>query len=153
MPDRHPNETRPTALILPRAFLRMCRRNFRRVKIADSSGAGLTGEQLLVRTLVFRRLLRRGVLAPDEQYVGLLLPPSVPAVVANAALALDRRVAVNLNYTVSSDVMNVCIQRCGIRHVLSSRRVMEKFDFHLDAELVYLEDFKDRVTWRDKLAA
>ena len=36
--------------------------------------------------------------------------------------------------------MNDCIGQCGIRHVLTSRRVMERFDLKLDAELVYLED-------------
>ena len=45
-----------------------------------------------------------------------------------ATVTIDRRVAVNLNYTVSSDVMNICIGQCGIRHVLTSRRVMEKLD-------------------------
>ena len=60
----------------------------------------------------------------------------------------------NLNYTVSSEVMNDCIAQCGIRHVLTSRRVMERFrPSKLDAELVYLEDFKDKVTLGDKLVA
>ena len=58
--------------------------------------------------------------------MGVLLPPSVAAVVANAALAIDRRVAVNLNYTMTPEVINDCISQCGIRHVFSSRRVMER---------------------------
>lgn len=140
-------------MVPPRSFLRTCRRNRKRAKIADSSGAELTGGQLLLRTLILRRLLRREVLGEDEQHVGLLLPPSVGAVVTNAALSLDRRVAVNLNYTVSCDVMNACIRQCDVRHVLTSRKVMEKFDFQLDAELVYLEDFRDKVTLADKLLA
>ena len=69
---------------------------------------------LLTRTLVLRRLLRRHVLAADEQFVGVLLPPSVGGVVTNAALAIDRRMAVNLNYTASSEVMNSCINT--VRH-------------------------------------
>ena len=77
--------------------------------------------------------MRREVLAKDERYVGLLLPPSVGGVLANAALTLDGRVAVNLNYTVSSDVMNQCIDVAGIRHVLTSRRVMKKLDLKIDA--------------------
>ncbi len=140
-------------MVPPRKFLRMCRDNLRRTKIADSSGVELTGGQLLMRTLILRRILRREVLGDDERHVGLLLPPSVPAVVTNAAISIDRRIAVNLNYTVSSDVMNFCLKQCEIRHVLTSRKVMEKFDFQLDAELVYLEDFKDKVTVADKLAA
>jgi acyl-[acyl-carrier-protein]-phospholipid O-acyltransferase/long-chain-fatty-acid--[acyl-carrier-protein] ligase len=121
-------------------------------KVADSTGLDLTGAGLLARAWVVRRLLRR-VLAAEEQQVGVLLPASVGGVVVNAALALDRRVAVNLNYTVSSEVMNDCIAQCGIRHVLTSRRVMERFNLDLHVEMVYLEDCLRRVTWRDKLAA
>jgi acyl-[acyl-carrier-protein]-phospholipid O-acyltransferase/long-chain-fatty-acid--[acyl-carrier-protein] ligase len=123
----------------------------RAAKVADSSGAELTGAGLLTRAILVRRLLRRLVLARDEQQVGVLLPPSVGGVVVNAALGLDRRVAVNLNYTVTSEVMNDCIAQCGIRHVLTSRRVMERFGLKLDAELVYLEDFLGKITLADKL--
>lgn len=140
-------------MILPRKFLRMCRRRMRAPKVADSMGTELSGAGLLLRTLVLRRLLRREVLAPDEQCVGVILPPSAPGVVVNAALSIDRRIAVNLNYTVSSEVMNDCIAQCGIRHVLTSRRVMERFDFKLDAKVVFLEDFKDSARLTDKIAA
>jgi acyl-[acyl-carrier-protein]-phospholipid O-acyltransferase/long-chain-fatty-acid--[acyl-carrier-protein] ligase len=139
-----------------RAFLRTARRSRRRAKVADSAGAepaGLSGGALLVRTLILRRILRREVLTKDEKQVGILLPPSVAGVLANAALSLDRRVAVNLNYTVSSDVMNACIAGAGIRHVLTSRRVMEKLHLEIDAELVYMEDFRDQVRRIDKLIA
>jgi acyl-[acyl-carrier-protein]-phospholipid O-acyltransferase/long-chain-fatty-acid--[acyl-carrier-protein] ligase len=136
-----------------RSFLRMCRSCRRRPKVADSTGAELTGGQLLIRSLILRRLLRRHVLAKGEARVGLLLPPSVPAVVANAALAIDRRVSVNLNYTLSSEVMNLCIAKAGIRHVLTSRKLIEKLQLDVHAELVCLEDFADKVTWRDKLSA
>ncbi len=142
-----------TKCALTPKFLRTCRRQMRRLKVADSTGAKLSGAGLLTRTLILRRLLRREVLAPDERNVGLLLPPSVAAVVANAALAIDRRVAVNLNYTFASEVIGDCIAQCGIRHVLTSRRFIEKTGLKLDAEMVYMEDFKDKVAWTDKLVA
>ncbi len=113
----------------------------------------MTGGSLLMRTLIFRRLLLREVLAPDERFVGLLVPPSAGGVLANAATTLCRRVAVNLNYTVPSETLNYCIAQCGIRHVLTSRRFMERFNFKLDAELVYLEDLREKVTTADKLVA
>ena len=138
---------------LPRKFLRMCRGALLRSKVADSSGADLSGAKLLMGTLVFRRLLRREVLGRDEQQVGLLLPPSVGSVLANAALTIDRRVAVNLNYTVSAEVMNQCIAQCGIRHVLTSPRLLERFPLKIDAEVVYLEDLREKITWADKLIA
>ncbi|MHB1034165.1 MAG: acyl-[ACP]--phospholipid O-acyltransferase [Pirellulales bacterium] len=140
-------------MILPRAFLRMCRRNSRRPKLADTTGAQLTGGEVLMRTLILRRLLMREVLAADEKFVGVLLPPSVGGMLANAALPLAGRIPVNLNYTVSSEVMDACLAQCGIRHVLTSRKVIERLKLDIHAELVYLEDFKDRVTRADKLAA
>jgi acyl-[acyl-carrier-protein]-phospholipid O-acyltransferase/long-chain-fatty-acid--[acyl-carrier-protein] ligase len=111
-----------------------------------------TGGTLLMRSLIFRRLLSRHVLADDERFVGVLLPPSVGAVLTNAAIALMRRVTVNLNYTVSSEILNYCIRECGIRHVLTSRRFMERMDFDIDAELVYLEDLREKVRPADKVA-
>ena len=136
---------------LPRAFLRSCRRWRKRSKVADSTGVDLTGGQLSARTLVLRRILLREVLEPDERFVAILLPPSVAAVVANAVLTLTHRVAVNLNYTSSSEILNYCLGQCKIRKVLTSRRFLEKLDVQLDAELVFLEDFKDRATLGDKI--
>jgi acyl-[acyl-carrier-protein]-phospholipid O-acyltransferase/long-chain-fatty-acid--[acyl-carrier-protein] ligase len=135
----------------PRQFLRNCRRVGSQPKVADSTGAELTGSQLLVRTLIMRRLLLREVLSPDEKYVGLILPPSAAGVIANIALPLMNRIGVNLNYTAASAVVNNCIEQCGIRHVLTSRKLMERLKLDLKAEIVYLDDFKEKVTLADKL--
>ena len=116
-------------------------------------GTKLTGGQLLLRTLVLRRILAREVLADDEKNVGLLLPPSAGGVVANAVLPLMKRVGVNLNYTLSPALIDNCIRQCGIRHVLTSRRFMERVKIDVKAELVYLEDFANKVTLADKLSA
>lgn len=131
-------------------MIRTCRKRLFGWKVADSTGDSLTGGQLLTRTLVVRRLLRREVLADDEKYVGLLLPPSNAGAVVNAAVAMDKRVAVNLNYSVSSSVLNACIERAGIKHVLTSRRVLDKLGLEIDAEVFCLEDLKDKVTLTDK---
>ncbi len=139
-------------MVLPRTMIRKCRKALFRWKVADSSDQSLTGGQLLMRAFILRRLLLREVFAADEKYVGVLLPPSCGAVVVNAAIALSGRVASNLNYTVSADVMNKCIAKAGIRHVLTSKRVMDKLGMKLNAKIVLLEDFKEKVTKADKLA-
>lgn len=122
-------------------------------KLADSAGTVLSGGGALTKSLALARLLRREVLAPDERFVGVLLPPSVPGVLANAALALAGRVAVNLNYTLSAEALNHCVKTAGIRRVLTARRVLDRLPIEVDAELVPLEDFRERVTLADKLAA
>lgn len=136
-------------LVPPRRFLRRCRRNLSKIKAADSSGTQLNGGKLLAGSLVMKRLLKRHVFGPDENTIGVLLPPTVAGTVINAALALSRKVAVNLNYTLSEKDINHCIRTAGIKHIITSKRMMEKLSLDLDAELVYAEDLKEKTTSLD----
>ncbi len=70
---------------LPKLFMRRCREKGIRTKIADSTGSHY-GERLLLRSLVLRRIFVNKVLDADEKFVGVLLPPTVPAAVTNLAL-------------------------------------------------------------------
>ena len=140
-------------LTLPRRFLRMCRKSMWRTKLVDSSNQVVTGGQLLLRSLILRRLLARKVLAPDEKFVGVLLPPAVGGAIVNATLSLMGRVAVNLNYTASRETIASCIKQAGIKHVLSSRLFLTKLKMEVDAEVVYLEDLRPTVNWVDKATA
>ncbi|MFW6168879.1 MAG: AMP-binding protein [Planctomycetota bacterium] len=138
--------------LLTEEFVRSCKKQRFRPKAADSSGLEVSGGQMLMRTLILRRFLRREILADGETNVGILLPPSVPALAVNAALSLDHRVAVNLNYTASPQVIDSCIERAGIRHVLTSRRVMSKLGIQLNTDLIMLEDVPEQLSLTDKLA-
>lgn len=141
-----------STMLVTQSFIRQCKSRGSQPKIADSSGTEFSGTVTLLRALILRRLLRRE-LGPDEKYVGLLLPPSVPGFLANLALALDCRISANLNYTVSSDVMNACIRAAGIKHVITSRKFMDKMDFQLEAQIIYLEDLKEKPTATDKIVS
>jgi len=138
-------------LVPVRQFIRQCRRSARRFKAADSSGAELAGGRLLAGAFAFVRVLRRAVLAEDEPRVGLLLPPSVGGCIANMSVALLRRTSVNLNYTLTDGQINYCVKKAGIRHVLTSRKFLEKRPLALEgAQFVFLEDLKEKVTGLDK---
>ncbi len=138
-------------MVPARRFLRIARRSPWQKKVADISGVELRSLSLVTTALALRRVLRREVFSSDEPNVGVLLPPSVGGVVVNAALALDRRTVVNLNYTLSSDLINHCIRTAGLKHVLTSRRVLERFSFDLQAEVICLEDVRPRIRLTDKL--
>ena len=119
----------------------------------DSTGETLTGGRLLARTLALRRWLRRRGLDPGEEYVGLLLPPSAAGLVANLALALDRRVSVNLNYTASASILNHCIRQAGLRRLLTSRVFLARTGLELDAECICLEDIAPQITTTERWSA
>lgn len=123
------------------------------MKVADSTGVKLSSRDLLIRSMALRRFLLREVLADDEKRVGVFLPPTVPAVAVNLALSLAGRVAVNLNYTASSSQLKQCCELAGLKHVLTSRKFVEKIGLDVGAPQVFLEDVRDKITLGDKLSA
>ena len=141
-----------------------CRRRGSGLKAADSTGTKVSGNDLLLRTFILKRLLERHVWnSPlqgsdgnkkphkSEQNVAILLPPSVPAAIVNFALAFAGKTSVNLNYTASESILNQCLELAEVKHILTSRKVTEKLNLKLNAEYVYLEDFKSKVSLSDKL--
>src|SRR5215213_5766800 len=121
--------------------------------LSDSTGASLSGRQTLLRALVLRRLLGRA-LGPDERNVGVLLPPTVAAAVTNLALALDRRVTVNLNYSLSAELIRFSLEEAGLRHVVASRAFLERMPIDLSGvEVILLEDLAKGVSAIDKSVA
>ena len=135
---------------LPRAFVRQARAHWRKTAMADSTKASLTYGETFVRAVVLGRVLRR-LLGP-ERYVGLLLPPTVPGAVVNIALALLGKIPVNLNYTASKALVDSSIDQCGITHVLTSHKVVEKFGMTPKGSLIFLEDVPAQVRATDKAA-
>lgn len=145
----------PTAeagMVLQRRMLRACRSAARRLKVADSLGTRLTGRELLTRIFAARSVLER-VLDPDEKMVGVLLPPTAGAAVVNAALALSGRVAVNLNYTTSQSILDTCVERAGLRHVISSPAFLVRVKLDVGKKLLDAGSLKNQLTAFDKIAA
>lgn len=141
-----------TGATLLAEVIRACRHRRGPVKLADATGATLSGVETLTAALLLRGRLRR-ILGPDERRVGILLPPSVGAAVANLALALDGRVAVNLNYTLTPAMLDACLARAEVRHVLTSRALLARLPMRLDAEFVFLDDIRRQTGAREKAAA
>ena len=132
------------------AFISACKASKFRSKIGDSTKQEETGGKLLTRALVLKRLLRRDILDADENHVGVLIPPTVGAAIVNLGLALDKRVAINLNYSLSNELINHCVKDADIKTILTTRKVADKFDFEFDCKVFYLDDAKEKVTGMDK---
>jgi acyl-[acyl-carrier-protein]-phospholipid O-acyltransferase/long-chain-fatty-acid--[acyl-carrier-protein] ligase len=136
---------------LPRAFLGQARALSSRVALADSTGVTLTFGNTLVRALALGRVLARAW--GDASHVGLLVPPTVPAAVANLAVSLWGKVPVNLNYTASQELVDASIDQCGITHVITSSKVLERFKITPKGQLILLEEIPKKVRLADKLWA
>ncbi len=91
----------------------------------------------------------------DASMVGLWLPAAVGGAIANIAVALLGKTAVNLNYTAAPEGVQSAIRQCKLRHVLTSRLFTRKLalDAGPGVELIYLEDFRKDVTRGQRLRA
>lgn len=144
---------KPRELTPARHFIRSCKKTLKRVRMADSGGAELTGGRLLASVLALRRVLLRDILSPDEQHVGILLPPTAGCALANLTVTLAGRVTVNLNYTMSEKDINYCVKDAGLKRVITSKKLLEKKPLTLDVPFVFLEDMKEQVRSVDTLLA
>jgi acyl-[acyl-carrier-protein]-phospholipid O-acyltransferase/long-chain-fatty-acid--[acyl-carrier-protein] ligase len=137
-----------------RMFIRSCKKTRGNVRLADSSGVALTGGKLLASVLAFRRVLLREVLGTQERFIAVLLPSSAGCAIANLAITMAGRVSVNLNFTTKDADLRYCIKQSDVRHVITSRKFLEKrpVDLGGDAEFVFLEDLKEKITNFDKVA-
>ncbi len=132
---------------LPLAFARAAKSRPFALSVCDSTGVELNALSALAGAYLLGRALASS--APEER-VGVMLPPSVAGALANAGLALHGKVAVNLNYTASKDVVDACIAKAQIRTVVTSRKFSEKLGWEPDGKKIYAEDALPSISSFDK---
>ena len=133
---------------LPRAFLRTAREHWSQLAMADSLKVSLTYGEALTRACGLARVLGRE-LGPEE-YVGVLIPPSVAGTLANITLLLLGKIPINLNYSAGQVGIDTAVQRCRIKHVVTSRKFMERVKLTPKGTLIEMEDIPAKVGKLDK---
>lgn len=133
-------------------FLRTAKRRWFSFCMLDTTGKRLTFGGAAAAAVALARWLRRRHAA--EERIGLLLPASVGGALANLAVTLAGKTAVNLNYTTGAEWMEAVLRQCGIRTVLTSHKMLEKFPRPGEAGIVFLEDWMNQTPrWRFLAAA
>ncbi|MGL4555022.1 MAG: AMP-binding protein, partial [Gemmataceae bacterium] len=136
-----------------RGFVRAAARNPFRPCWIDSTAPGqdLTYAKAYVGSACLAAVLRP-ILGAGKM-VAIWLPPGRGGALANVAVAFLGKVAVNLNYTTSPEVVRSCLRQCACTHVLTARRFTTRvpLDPGPGVELVYLEDLMPLVSSFDKL--
>ena len=120
--------------------IRLARRHPWQFALVDASRpkisrfGSLTGAVALARTLAPRWAA--------QEYVGILLPPSVAGALVNLAATLAGRISVNLNYTSGRAGMGSAARQASLRTVVTSRAFLEKAKLELPegVEPIWLED-------------
>ncbi len=124
------------------SFLRRARRHPTLIAVQDAGGT-LTYLQLAA---LGRSLVAQLALADDERRVGVLLPPGRGGAIANLALALAGRTAVNINHTAGPVQLARMLELAGVKTVISAKAYRKRIDDpHLAARVLDLEDLLPRL--------
>ncbi len=132
--------------------IRIARRHWTQPFMSDTTGKRLTFGKTLVGSLLLREQIRKQLTREEQEAVGILLPSCVGGALVNMAMALDGKVAVNLNFTASPQAFASAMEQSGIQTTITSRAFLEKIpDYPLTPHVIYLEDLGSGITTWDKL--
>ena len=115
----------------------------------------LSRRKTLVASLLFSRRFKQHA----AQNIGLLLPTSSAGIIANIALFISGKTAVNLNFTANIDSLIAAVGKAEITTIYTSRRFvskLEKKDIEIQQVLqnsnaIYLEDLSDSISQVEKV--
>lgn len=126
--------------------------------LVDGDGRVLSYDEIVRASFALGHALRRGTSAGEN--VGVLLPTGAGTAVALFALSAYGRVPTMLNFTAGEAGLKSALRTAQVKRILTARRFIELAKLEelaaalaQDCELVYLEDVRAALTWRDKLAA
>jgi acyl-[acyl-carrier-protein]-phospholipid O-acyltransferase / long-chain-fatty-acid--[acyl-carrier-protein] ligase len=123
---------------LSHRFISAAKRHWSSVAVADSTGKQLTFGKTLTAALLLRKWIQTN--CAESRCIGLLLPSSVGGALANLAVTLAGKTAVNLNFTAGVEGMTHAIEKCGISTILSSPVFLQKAKLPELPGTVFLED-------------
>jgi acyl-[acyl-carrier-protein]-phospholipid O-acyltransferase/long-chain-fatty-acid--[acyl-carrier-protein] ligase len=129
-----------------------------RAAIVDGDERVLTYDDILRASLALGHALKKGTV-PGES-VAIMLPTGAAAVIAFFALSAYGRVPAMLNFTSGEMGVRSALKTAKVRRVVTAHRFIElgKFESLIAeiapiAEIVYLEDVRDRLSVIDKAFA
>ncbi|MEO0983648.1 MAG: AMP-binding protein [Pseudomonadota bacterium] len=129
----------------------------KRTAIVDGDERELTYQEVVRAAFALGAALKSGTKAGEA--VGVLLPTGAGAVIAFYALEAYGRVPAMLNFTAGSRNLKSAMKAAEVKRIVTAHRFVELGDLQplidelsTDAEMIYLEDVREALTLRHKLA-
>jgi len=136
---------------IDRAFVHGARHHPFRFAMADARFPKVSFGGALVKTIFVARRLQS--YWAGQPMVGIFLPPSVGGVLANLAVLLAGKAPVNLNYTLSQELLASCARQCNLQTIISSKAFLDKVKMALPGRVLLLEEVLAAPRSGEKLAA
>jgi acyl-[acyl-carrier-protein]-phospholipid O-acyltransferase/long-chain-fatty-acid--[acyl-carrier-protein] ligase len=126
------------------------------IALIDGEERQLSYDEIIRAAFALGSALRPGT--QRGECVGVMLPTGAAAALAFFALTAFGRIPTMLNFTSGLASLKSALHTAQVKRVVTARRLVEVAGLQelvagLDAEIVYLEDVRSRLTLRDKLTA
>ena len=129
-----------------------------RPAIVDGDERVLTYDEIVRASLALGHALKKGT--KRREAVGIMLPTSAGAVIAFFAVSAFNRVPAMLNFTNGAAGVMSALRTAKVKRIVTARRFVElaKLDaliaeLSMVAEIVYLEDVREKLSIFDKAVA
>ncbi len=126
---------------LPYALLRGLKRHGTSAGVVDGGqdDRQLRFDKLLAAALALAGHIKKQT---NQPRVGILLPPGIGGLIANAAVLLAGKIPVNLNFTAGDKAVASCIQQAGLDRFITADpfvRKMSRFAWPPNKQLIFIE--------------
>ncbi len=129
----------------------------KRVILEDSTGACLSYQDIITRAFVLGSLVAE--LSQGSKRVGIMLPSTAAAVVTLFACQARGQQTAMLNFTAGTRGLVTAVETASLKTVFTSRAFIEVGGLEAEAaalaatcDLIYLEDLREKISLRHKLA-
>ncbi|MEW6086787.1 MAG: AMP-binding protein [bacterium] len=125
-------------LPLHRNFLRISKQKWFIKGMADSGGVELSYGKIAAASVMLAKKFMKHF--PDDERIGVLFPSCTHGALVNIALNMAGKIPVNINFTMTPEIINKIRQKAKINKIITSRKVLEGLKWPHDERMVYLED-------------
>jgi acyl-[acyl-carrier-protein]-phospholipid O-acyltransferase/long-chain-fatty-acid--[acyl-carrier-protein] ligase len=123
----------------------------------DINRSPINYDNFILKSFVLGRYISR--ITKPEEYVGVLLPNTIGAVVTFFSLQAFSRIPAMLNYSVGLNNILIACQTTQLKNILTSKLFIEKANLttliskieEQGINIIYLEDLKGKISLADKL--
>lgn len=131
-------------MLLHKEFIKVAKSKGNKLAIRDKArNTDLSFRKALIAALMLSKSIRR----IKDHYIGIMLPTSAGANLSVIATMFAGRVPVMINYSTGAENnINYARRKCGFKHVITSRVVLEKVGCPEMEGMIFVEDLLKKVT-------
>ncbi len=138
-------------MLLHQQFVRTAKKHAAKLAIKDkTTGKSVTYSKALIGALILSNKFKKY----DKGFIGIMIPTSAGAALANVGALMSGRIPVLINYSTGAEAnARYAQKKCKFRTIITSKSLLEKINCPLIDGMVLIEDLMAGVTTGEKLRA